>query len=169
MPEQMKSLFMRYNFFMRWRKLKQKKLGKSVHGTLSPIYARYTDKIKGFITDLFMIYTPILYIITYVILNGKEAFQASATAQFIGVLLYGIIYAGFLSYAGQTPGKKAYGIKVVDFKTAKKLSFFRAFWRFTAFLFTATTLLGLFLPFYRKDKRALHDLLSGSVEIEIHS
>lgn len=134
---------------------------------LTFVYAKYTDKIKGFITDLFMIYTPILYVITYVILNGKEAFQASASAQFVGVFLYGVIYAIFLSITGQTPGKRAYKLKVVDVKTHKKLSFFRAFWRFVAFLFTATTFLGLFLPFYRKDKRALHDLLSSSVEIEV--
>lgn len=114
-----------------------------------------------------MIYTPILYIITYVILNGKEAFQASAMAQFAGVMLYALIYAIFLAKSGQTPGKKAYGMKVVDSKSHEKLSFIRAFWRFIAFLFTATTLLGLLLPFYRKDKRALHDLISGSVEIEI--
>lgn len=114
-----------------------------------------------------MIYTPILYIITYVILNGKEAFQASAMAQFAGVMLYALIYAIFLAKSGQTPGKKAYGMKVVDSKRYEKLSFIRAFWRFIAFLFTATTLLGLLLPFYRKDKRALHDLISGSVEIEI--
>ena len=116
-----------------------------------------------------MIYTPILYVITYIILNGKEAFQASASAQFAGVLLYGIIYAVFLFKTGQTPGKKAYSMKVVDFKTHQKLSFFRACWRFIAFLFTATTLLGLFIPFYRKDKRALHDILSNSVEIEIRA
>ena len=158
---------MRYNFAMRWRKLKQKKPAKNMDTALTFVYARYTDKIKGFITDLFMIYTPILYIITYVILNGKEAFQASASAQFVGVFLYGVIYAIFLSITGQTPGKRAYKIKVVDLKTQKKLSFFRAFWRFVAFLFTATTFLGLLLPFYRKDKRALHDLLSSSVEIEV--
>ncbi len=160
---------MRYNFAMRWRKLKQKKLHNNTDTTPDFVYPKYTDKIKGFITDLFMIYTPILYIITYVILNGKEAFQASASAQFLGVLLYGIIYASLLAFMGQTPGKKAYGLKVVDVKTHKKLSFFRAFWRFIAFLLTATTLVGLLLPFYRKDKRALHDLLSASVEIEIRA
>ena len=150
---------------MKWRKIKQKKAAKKE--AVQNIYPRYTDKVKGFITDLFMIYTPILYVITYVILNGKEAFQASAGAQLGGVVLYGIIYSVFLARTGQTPGKKAYGMKVVDIKSHETLSFFRAFIRFIAFLFSATTLLGLILPFYRKDKRALHDLLSGSVEIEL--
>ena len=152
---------------MRWRKLKQKQRTKKSENTVKVVYARYTDKIKALITDMFMIYAPILYIITYVLLNGKEEFQASALAQFSGVALYGIIYAIFIARSGQTPGKKAYEIKVVDAKTLQKISFFRAFWRFVAFLFTATTLIGLLLPFYREDKRALHDLLSSTVEIEI--
>ena len=96
---------------MRWRKLKQKKLHKITDTALNFAYARYTDKIKGFITDLFMIYTPILYIITYLILNGKEAFQASASAQFAGVLLYGIIYAVFLAKKGADSGKKSVRFK----------------------------------------------------------
>ena len=116
-----------------------------------------------------MIYVPILYVITYVVLSGKEEFQASVTAQFSGVALYGIIYALLIAKMGQTPGKKAYEMKVVDAKSLQNISFFRALWRFVAFLFTATTLLGLLLPFYRKDKRALHDLLSSTVEVEIRS
>jgi uncharacterized RDD family membrane protein YckC len=129
------------------------------------LFPVYTDRIKAFITDLFMIYIPILYIIAYVVLNGKDAFQASTVAQFVGVALYALIYALFLSISGQTPGKKAYNIKVVDAKTQQKLSFTRALWRFVAFLLTATTLLGLFFPFYRKDKKALHDIMSASMNI----
>jgi uncharacterized RDD family membrane protein YckC len=56
-------------------------------------------------------------------------------------------------------------MKVVDIKTGQNLSFFRAFYRFIAFLFSATILLGLFVPFYRKDNRALHDLIAGSVVV----
>ncbi len=128
-------------------------------------YARFTDRIKALITDLFMIYAPILYIITYVFLDGKDDFQASQLAPFIGVSIYGLIYAVLISKFGQTPGKKAYTIKVVDIKTYENIGFFRSLFRFIAFLFTATTLLGLFLPFYRKDNRALHDLLANTIEI----
>ena len=132
-------------------------------------YARYPDRIKAFITDMFMIYIPILYIITYIALDGKDSFQASTLAQFVGVSLYGTIYAIFLTRTGQTPGKKAYIIKVVDVITGEKLSFLRGLLRFIAFLFTATTLLGLLLPFVRKDNRMLHDLIANSVVINIES
>ncbi|MEO1953605.1 MAG: RDD family protein [Campylobacterales bacterium] len=153
---------------MRFRDLKKKKQlqDKKSKNELSNVhYARYTDRIKAFITDMFMIYAPILYIITYVFLDGKEDFQSSQIAPLIGVSLYGIIYAILLSKLAQTPGKKAYIIKVVDDKTHKKISFFRAFWRFVAFLFSATTLLGLLVPFYRKDNKALHDILASTVVI----
>jgi uncharacterized RDD family membrane protein YckC len=153
---------------MRFRKLKKQskqldKIKKDLKQKYQ--YARYVDRIKALITDLFMIYAPILYTITYVIMNGKDDFQSSQLAPLAGVLLYGIIYALLLSRSAQTPGKKAYEMKVVDIKTGQNLSFFRAFYRFIAFLFSATILLGLFVPFYRKDNRALHDLIAGSVVI----
>ncbi len=130
-------------------------------------YARYPDRIKAFITDMFMIYIPILYIITYVALDGKDSFQASTIGQFVGVSIYGLTYAIFLTKTGQTPGKKAYIIKVVVVKTGKELSFVRALLRFVAFLFTAATFLGLLLPFVRKDNRMLHDLIAKSIVISI--
>lgn len=128
-------------------------------------YATYPEKIKALITDLFMIYAPILYVITYVIMGSKEAFLASNLAPFIGILSYGLIYSILLFKLGQTPGKKAYDIKVVDVKTLENLSFLKAFCRFIAFLFSATILVGLIIPLFRKDKKALHDIVCGSVEI----
>ena len=153
---------------MRFRKLKQqtknnfsqeKKEKKTLH------YASYPLKMKAFITDMFMIYAPILYIIAYVIMGGKDEFQSSQMAPLLGVTLYGIIYAFLLAKFGQTPGKKAYSLKVVDDKTHQNISYLRAFGRFTAFLFSATILLGLLVPFYRKDKKALHDIICSTVEI----
>ena len=151
---------------MRFRKLKkqaktkqdkQTKLEKTVH------YATIPDRIKAFITDMFMIYVPILYIITYVVMGGKDEFQSSDIAPFAGVLLYGIIYVLFLYKSGQTPGKRAYTMKVVDASTHEKISLSQAILRFIGFLFSATILIGLIFPFYRKDKRALHDLIANTV------
>lgn len=153
---------------MRFRNLKKQintseptKVGERV------IFARFTDRIKALIIDLFMIYIPTLYIITYIVMDGKESFQSSELAPFIGVLIYGIIYAVLLAIYGQTPGKKAYNIQVVDSKKHENIMLFRGIWRFFTFLFTATTLLGLFLPLIRKDKKALHDILSGTIVREL--
>ena len=113
-----------------------------------------------------MIYAPILYIITYIFMGGKDDFQNSNLAPFIGVSLYALIYTVLVSKFGQTPGKKAYEIKIVDAKNGENLSFLRAFCRFIMFLFSASILIGLLVQFYRKDNRTLHDLICGSVVIE---
>jgi len=149
---------------MRFRKLKQKTKTKK-REKVQVTYASYPDKIKALITDVFMIYAPILYFIAYIVMDGKDAFQSSQLAPLIAVMLYGLIYAILLSKFGQTPGKKAYDIEVVDDKTYKNLSFIRAFIRFVAFLFSATILFGLLTPLFRKDKKALHDILCNTVEI----
>jgi uncharacterized RDD family membrane protein YckC len=153
---------------MRFRKLKQQtKNTKAVDqkNRIKVVYANYPQKIKAFITDMFMIYAPILYIIAYLFMGGKEEFQASQFAPLIGVSLYALIYAILISKFGQTPGKKAYSLKIVDDTTYEKISFFRALLRFVAFLFSATILIGLIFPFYRKDKKALHDIICSTVEI----
>lgn len=150
---------------MRFRKLKQlKKENKPTKVKI--LYARYPDRVKALITDMFMIYMPVMFIITYGVLNGKDEFQDSQLAPLIGTFLYGLIYALFLSKSGQTPGKKAYEIKVVNYHTLENLSFVSAFIRFIAFLFSATIIVGLLLPFFRKDNKALHDLICSSIEIK---
>jgi len=151
--------------FMRFRKLKKQAKTKKQVPVNTLHYATIPDRIKAFITDMFMIYIPILYIITYLVLDGKDAFQASNWAPFVGVFLYGLVYTTLLYKFGQTPGKKAYLIKVVDVKTHKKISFFQTWLRFIGFLLSATLLVGLIFPFYRKDKRSLHDLIAKTVVI----
>jgi len=153
---------------MRFRKLKKQVKNKTNTQTATDekiVYAKISDRIKAFITDMFMIYIPILYIITYLVMGGKDAFQDSTLAPLFGVSLYGFIYAILLYKFGQTPGKKAYLIKVVDAKTLKNISFVQGLLRFIGFLFSATILLGLFVSFYRKDKRSLHDLIADTVVI----
>ncbi len=151
---------------MRFRKLKQQKKENKPR-KVKILYARYPDRVKAVITDLFLIYMPIMYATTYLVLGGREDLQNSQIAPAIAVILYGVIYALFLSKTGQTPGKKAYAIKVVVYKTQENLSLFMAFVRFFTFLFTATTILGLFTPFLRKDNKMLHDLLCGTIEIKV--
>lgn len=118
---------------------------------------------------MFMIYIPILYIITYGIMGGKDEFQASQFAPLIGVTLYGVIDALFVYKTGQTPGKKAYDLQVVDLGTKQTLSFVKALWRFAVFILCSATVFALLVPFFRKDRRALHDLLTHTVLIKRNS
>ena len=153
------------------RKIKKNSPKKNIQATndqnSSVVYATYLDRIKAFITDLFMIYTPILYAITYVVLGSKEAFQNSNSAPFVAVVLYGVIYALFIAKTGQTPGKKAYKIKVVDANSYQTISLFRAFLRFVFFLVGATFVIGAVLPMFRKDKKAFHDLMVKTIVIAV--
>ena len=109
-----------------------------------------------------------MFIITYAFLSGKDELQNSQLAPLIATTIYGLVYALLLSKSGQTPGKKAYNIKVVDYKSQENLSFFMAIFRFIAFLFSATIIVGLLFPFFRKDNKTLHDLICGSIEIKIN-
>ncbi len=153
---------------MRFRKLKKQvktqKEKETQEGT-KVHYATIPERIKAFITDMFMIYAPILYIITYAFMGGKDEFQSSDMAPLVGVVLYGLIYSLFLWKSGQTPGKRAYTIKVVDAKTYDKITLPQAILRFIGFLFSATILIGLIFPFYRKDRRSLHDLIAHTAVI----
>lgn len=154
---------------MRFRKLKKLRKNnqeKTSNSKNTPINTRIVDKIKAFITDMFMIYAPILYLLTYVVLNGKDDFQASNWAPFVGVSLYGLISSFLLSKFGQTPGNKAYSMKVVDATTFENITFFQALLRFITFLVGATFIIGFILPFYRKDKRSLHDLVAKTAVIQ---
>lgn len=157
---------------MRFRKLKKQTKNSPKHTTREKaearkrqLYARYPLKIKAFIVDMFMIYAPILYTLAYLVLDGKDAFLNSQVAPSVAVSIYGLIYSVLLSKFAQTPGKKAYSLKVLDAKSGKSISFLRALLRFVAFLFSATIIIGLLLPLYRKDKKALHDLIAGTVEV----
>ncbi len=113
-----------------------------------------------------MIYIPILYIITYGVMGGKDEFQASQFGPMVGVILYGLIDALFIYKTGQTPGKKAYDIQVVDLVTRQKLSFLKALWRFIVFILCSATVFALLVPFFRKDRRALHDLLTHTILVK---
>ena len=157
---------------MRFRKLKQQHKQPNTNSNTEKntqkkkyLKAPYALRIKAFITDMFMIYAPILYIITYVVLGDKESFVNSQLAPLFGVALYGVIYATLLTKFAQTPGKKAYALRVLDAKSGKNISFFQALLRFVAFLFSATILIGLLFPLFREDKKALHDLISGTIEV----
>ncbi|MBL0708224.1 MAG: RDD family protein [Sulfurimonas sp.] len=114
---------------------------------------------------MFMIYMPIMFIVTYIVVSGKDELQASQLAPLLATLTYGLIYSIFLSRLGQTPGKKAYDLKVVDAKTGEYIGFFRAFLRFVVFLFSATTIFALSVPLFRKDKKALYDLVCGTLVV----
>ena len=128
---------------------------------IAPIFLR----IKAFIVDMFFIAMPLLYITTYLILGSKEAFQENQFAIAIVWAIYGFITSIFIAKSAQTPGYKFSQIYLIDLKTGRKISFFKAFLRFVCFILAGFSIVGLFLCFFRKDKLNLHDLLTQTAPV----
>ncbi|MDE7316412.1 MAG: RDD family protein [Helicobacter sp.] len=126
--------------------------------------AGYLQRFMAQIIDSFMIYTPILYIATYIFMQGKEAFLNSEIAPAVSVALYGILSALFVSLWTQTPGNKAQGIAVVS-RIGEKIGFLHALVRFALFIASALLLWGIFVPYLWRERTTLHDWLCGTIVI----
>ncbi|CRF45465.1 RDD family protein [Helicobacter heilmannii] len=120
------------------------------------------DRLKAFVTDMFMLYTPLLYFVTYVILGSAQAFRENQMAVFACVAGFGVLSSLFLCVSGQTPGLRYVGLKLVCVKTQNKVGFLRALLRFFVWLVVASTLIGLLLPLMRPNRRLWHDALCNT-------
>ncbi len=151
----------------RWRDIKRGKINKKISPENEIKYASIPDRIKAFLTDMFMIMMPLAYIVTYIVMGDKESMQSSLIARNSLWILYGLILSLFWSIKAQSPGYKAYNLKVVDTKTLQKPSFFKSVIRYLLFVICATTIIGELTAFFRKDKKTLHDILSGTFVMAI--
>ena len=130
------------------------------------IYASKGVKTKAFLTDSFMLLLPIIYIVMYLIMDGREDF---ASHKFIGwiyiVIPLILVQTIFIFKTGQTPGYRAYNIEVIDEITKKRPSFGIILFRNMSILLSILTFFGWTLMFVRKDHKTLHDLLSATAVI----
>lgn len=170
---------------MRFRDLKkQSKQTNTKKEEVGTRYAGYYSRIKAFITDMFMIGLPVALVI--LIFFGKEETQSAGamavivqdevalqhapnpTASIVQILLIMGVHIVLWRRSGQTPGKKFADIKVVDAKTLKEASYPKLFIRFIGYFISVITL-GFLIGLFRKDKRALHDLISGTAVICVNN
>lgn len=154
---------------MRWRdvrhgKITQKKVKvKPLIFTLAPIYNRF----KAFITDTFMILMPLMYFVFYVIMGSREEFSAQMLLGWAYIFVpHFFIIIGLWYFKGQTPGYKSQNIKIVD-TNLQKPALFQLIIRYVVFFISSIVVTGVILCFIRKDKKNLHDLLSGTMPIQI--
>lgn len=167
---------------MRWRTLK-KKQPKPVCNTTKIDYAPFWPRVSGFATDIFMIGLPIS-LITMMLFGYDQMHTASGLdvlvhdpkaqsnppnpmASLLQIALFLVTYVWFWHKSGQTPGKKLARIRVVDAKTMDYASYWKLFLRFIGYFLSFITLIGFFIGLLRKDKRALHDLISGTAVIRV--
>lgn len=83
-------------------------------------------------------------------------------------LLIGITYLGFFegSNSGQTLGKRALGIRVIDYRTGGPIGFGRAVLRYFARILSALPcLLGYFWMLWDKERQTWHDKLISDVVV----
>lgn len=158
---------------MRWRDVKQNRTSPILEDTPEiDLYAGINfagnlDKIKSFITDTFMIVMPIVYIVFYIVMGNREGFSEHLFEGWSYILIsMAIVIIPFYTLKGQTPGLKAYNLRVIDIKTKKNPSLILAIVRYVFFTINFLSLVGLFYALFSRDKRGLHDLLSGTAIIK---
>lgn len=165
---------------MRFREIKKQSKSPKTRVNVVVPYAGFLDRAKAFITDIFMIGLPVALIIMMmfgydetksagamdVIVHDEKAITHAPDpmASILQIVLIMGIHIIFWKKDGQTPGKKFAHIKVVDARTLKEASYFKLILRFLAYFVSVLTF-GFFLGLFRKDKRTLHDLLSGTAVI----
>lgn len=151
---------------MRWRDVKKgkidlKKVTKETSLQCSPILYR----IKAFLTDSFMISMPIIYLVFYMIMGSREEFRAHMLLGWIYILIpHFFITAGFLYFKNQTPGYKAYDLKLVTFKM-RRPTFFQIAIRYIIFTLTLAVFPLLFITFFTKNRCGLPDIISQTMPI----
>lgn len=129
-------------------------------------YASSRLKIKAFLTDAFMLLMPIMYLVFYMVMEGRENFAAHKITGWLYILFPLILVQTIFMYSsGQTPGYRAYNITLVDENTQEKPSLFIIIFRNLVAILSFFTVFGWLLMFFRKDSKTLHDLLSATAVI----
>lgn len=165
---------------------KRQKSKKSAPFTVSKstiLYAPFWSRAFAFITDIFMIGLPISLLMMLlfgydqmhtaggmdVLMQNKEALKNPPNP--ISSLLHISLFMGITIVlwhkTGQTPGKKMARIKVVDSKTLQNAPYWKLSLRFIGYLLSLIVAIGFFVGLFRRDKRTLHDLLSGTAVIRV--
>lgn len=167
----------------RWRKVKStQKATSSAHIAKDSQWIRMQDfslkkqlqlmhaseRLKAFITDMFMINMPLLYLTTYVFLDGKEAFTHNQSAIFACGIGYGFITSLFLALSTQTPGYRYMRLRLVQDShtnnptqncTYHKVGFLRVCARYVLWVVGTSFLFGILIGLLRRDGKCLHDVL----------
>jgi uncharacterized RDD family membrane protein YckC len=118
---------------------------------------------KAFLVDMFMIGMPISYLVIYIIMGGGHGFASNKiTGWGIIVGIHAPIYIALLNFKSQTPGMKAYGLKLVTIKAQSNPGFLQILLRYILTPLSIFSIIGVLTIKIRKDGLGLHDVLSGT-------
>lgn len=167
---------------MRWREVKKNiknNIEDSKHIKTSQKKAPFylSQRIIAFITDMFMVNMPILYIATYGVLGSKEAFLENQTVIFICGLLFGVILSALFAYSGQSLGYRYVRLKLIkDTQNSAQSSdcasqtptFFVAFLRYILWIASVVSIFGILVALFRTDSKALYDIICRTKVVAIN-
>jgi len=149
----------------RFREVKQQKLDE-LNRLEKPVipFASLGLKAKAFLTDIFMLLMPMLYMSIYLIHDGLEDVALHRLEAWAYALIPFLIMLTIfmLKDEGRTPGARAQGLKVIEFHSLEKPSLFSTLFRNITLLFSLFIPFFWLLPLFRRDSRTLHDLLSAT-------
>ena len=136
---------------------------------VSILIAKNRQKTKAALTDSFMLMMPIVYIVMYFVMDGREAFESDMLIGWVYILVpFILVQTTFMWFGdGQTPGYRNYKIRVVDSKTLEKPPLFSIIFRNMMMVLSLITVVGWLMMFFRKDKKGLHDMLSQTMVINV--
>ena len=154
----------------KWRDVKQSRIQneKSFESNVKSkknYLVSLSSRFKTFLTDSFLITTPITYIVMYLILGGGTAFADNRVfgwSLILGSTAFIITFFWYVKF--QTPGMKAYSLKIVN-NDFNRISFFQAIIRYFATIFAMISFFLLFVPFFNKEKKTFQDIISKTVII----
>ena len=128
--------------------------------------ASLSSRLKAFLTDTFLITTPIFYIVIYLIMgSGAEFAQNRSMGWGIIFFVHALLILIFWLKNGQTPGLKAYDLKLVDNFSKQRVSVKQVVIRYTTTLIAVISIFLLFVPFFNKNKKTFQDILSNTIII----
>lgn len=153
----------------KWRDVKQKRAQNKTSSEeileTGISSASLPARFKAFLTDSFLITTPILYIVIYLIMGSGEEFAQDRTFGWSLILgAHSLIILMFWYVKFQTPGLKAYGLKIVNLDN-ERITFLQAIIRYLATFIAILSFFLLFVPFFNKDKKTFQDLISKTLII----
>ncbi len=156
---------------MRWRYIKQGKVShpkKTTEKSKKFIAAPIKDRLKAFLTDTFMITMPIFYIVIYLVMGSREEFRAHMAQGWLYILIpHYLIVTTLWSLKGQTPGMKAYDMKLVRLNDRGLPNFFQATIRYIAMPISILSIVGVAIALFGKERLTLYDYISFTGPIHI--
>jgi uncharacterized RDD family membrane protein YckC len=131
-------------------------------------FATVGARAKAFLTDIFMLLMPFMYIVIYAVMGGLEEASHQRLLSWIYTFIpFILLLTIFMAKdQGRTPGLRSQSLKVIDLNTLQSPSLFSIIFRNLTLILTIIIPFAWFAIFFRKDRRTLHDYLSNTCVIK---